>query len=438
MSTPLPLRTHLKWWLFRSLELLSDLRGNSASGHLALPIPPTPQKSLWVFVSTIGELNAIEPLLRQILQRLPALKLVLITDHAHYQTSYLARYPEATICVSRGHASDANQLAKHYPPQWLFVGEIPCWPSDAPCRFSFAFMMAAKKAGAKAALLNGWLYHYAPPSRMDKLERQLLQRDYLRGFDAIAAQTEEVRQLLLNAGAEPDRVAVTGNIKFDGMLRQGWSAANARSPVMLQCLIDQGRPVIVTGCVTNFDEQTLVLDAFIQVKARHPSALLILAPRHPEVLERMQTLREYLSSRNLRAVFRSTFTDSALDKDLDCLVLDTIGELRDFYACATAAHVGVDHNVLEPLGFGTPVTVCSGWNPTYPSYPVYQMMSKAGAIVELAEVEQLAAIWNQLISDPQQRTHRVSEANLSLASARGAVQRHLDLLSKLLPMGAAP
>jgi 3-deoxy-D-manno-octulosonic-acid transferase len=133
--------TRVKWGLFRLLERLSDLRGNSAAGHLELSRLERPLRSLWVFVSTIGELNAIDPLLREIVAHLPQLKLVPITDHPHYRESYLSRYPQAEVCVTRGHGTDAATLARHYPPQLLVIAEIPCGPSDAQCRFSFAFLL---------------------------------------------------------------------------------------------------------------------------------------------------------------------------------------------------------------------------------------------------------------------------------------------------------
>lgn len=196
-----PLVSSLKWALFRLIERLSDLRGNSADGALALRLPIQPLASLWVFASTIGELNAIDPLLRDIVARCPGLKLVLISEHTHYRDSYLARYPTAEFCVTRGHSRDAAVLAEHYPPQLLIVAEIPCWPSDAPCRFSFAFLRAAQRAGARIALVNAWLYRYPPPSRMDAIERRLFQRDYLgdrsfkRAFSSRWGRDGEARAL---------------------------------------------------------------------------------------------------------------------------------------------------------------------------------------------------------------------------------------------------
>ena len=423
----------VKWALFRLIERLSDLRGNSANGALALRMPAQPMASMWVFVSTIGELNAIDPLLRDVVARCPGLTLVLISEHTHYRDSYLARYPAAEFCVTRGHSHDAATLATHYPPRLLIVAEIPCWPSDAPCRFSFAFLRAAQRARARIALVNAWLYRYPPPSRMDAIERRLFQRDYLRAFDAIGVQTDEMRAQMLAAGADAARMVVTGNIKFDAMQQPDWSPTQARSPVMLGALLACGRPTVISGCVTNFAEQQMVLDAFATLRAHHPTALLILAPRHPEVRERMTVLSEYLAERLLPALFRSSLADEAIAADCACLVLDTMGELRDFYAAATVAHVGVDHNVLEPMGYGKPVTVTTGWNETYPSFPVYRLLIESQALIEVTSADKLAELWRALIEQPGQYADRVQRNEAALAQARGAVQRHLELLAPCLP-----
>lgn len=431
-QNPIRLGTHIKWRVFRLLERLSDLRGNSTAGHLELHQPASPIQALWVFVSTIGELNAIDPLLREIVASVPQLKLVLITDHPHYRSSYLARYPNGEVCVTRGHGTDAAALAQHYPPQLLVVAEIPCWPSDAPCRFSFAFLLEAKQAGAATVLVNAWLYHYTPPSRMDAIERSLFQRDYLRAFDAIGVQTAEARQHLLAAGADPARVEVVGNIKFDAMPSSDWSPAKARSPNMLGALIASERSVIVAGCITDYADQEMVLDAFVSVRSQHPNAMLVLAPRHPEVNEHMVALRGFLSQRGLVGIFKSTVTDTPIAADVACLVLDTMGELRDFYASATVAHVGVDHNVLEPLGFGKPVTVGGGWNSTYPSYPVYRLLMDAQSLTEVTTATQLASVWLGLISNPDHYRNNVNSIGRTLAQASGAVARHLALLKPLM------
>jgi 3-deoxy-D-manno-octulosonic-acid transferase len=432
--TQVGMTTWPKWRLFQLLERLSDLRGNAAAAHLELAQPQSATAALWVFASTIGELNAIEPFLRQLAARLAHLKLVLITDHPHYRASYAMRYPDAVICVTHGHGDDARALALHYPPSLLVVAEIPCLPSDAPCRFSFAFVLEAKRRGAVAVVVNGWLYHYEPACRMDSIERRLFRRAYLHAFDVICVQTERTREELILAGAVPRDVIVTGNIKFDAMLRSDWHLAQAHSPRILGALIESARPIIVAGCVTNLAEQAIVLDAFSSVRKVHANALLVIAPRHPEVAERMHELQQMLSQRAFQAGFRSRMPDAPIGREIDCLVLDTTGDLRDFYAAATVAHVGVDHNVLEPLAFGKPVSVAPGWQAIYPSYPVYQMMMEQQAVLEASDAIGLAQLWSTWITQKKDGGTHLLLVREALQCALGAVERHFTALAQCLQL----
>lgn len=423
-----------KWHMFHLLERLSDLRGNVAAGVLEVPKPEAAATALWVFVSTIGELNAIEPFLMQLASRLGHLKLVLITDHPHYRSNYETRYPNAVVCVTHGHGDDARALALDYPPRLLVVAEIPCLPSDAPCRFSFAFVLEAKRRGAVAAVVNGWLYHYAPSCRMDSIERRLFQRAYLQAFDVICVQTESTREKLISVGATAQRVIVTGNIKFDAMERGDWNPAQAHSPRILGAMIGSGRTIIVAGCVTDFAEQTIVLDAFLSVRMLHPDALLVIAPRHPEVKERMRTLQQMLLQRKFHTCFRSDVLDTPIGDEIDCLVLDTTGDLRDFYAAATVAHVGVDHNVLEPLAFGKPVSVMPGWQSIYPSYPVYRMMMDQEALFGASNAVELSQLWTTWITQAKDGGTHLSRVQAALECARGAVDRHFNALAQCLQL----
>lgn len=428
--------TFIKWGVFRLLETLGDLRGNPGAAPMQLDIPATAQPALWIYVSTIGELNAIAPLIDTLFE--PAdgpymgCKLVLVTEHSHYAVSYRARFPAAAVCVTRGHARDARRLALHYPPRALIVGEIPCLPSDAPCRLSFAFLLEAKRHIARACVVNGWLYHYEPACRMDAIERWLFLKDYLRTFDFIAVQTAEARDTLIARGAPAARVHVTGNLKFDAVHRATWSPVGTRSAGMLCALVGSGRPVIVGGCLTRRAEQQMLLEAFAELRRAAPEALLILAPRHPEVAQNLIDLRIDLERFGLRHMLRSAIADTPIAPDLPCLVLDTMGELRDFYAAATVAHVGVDHNILEPLAFDKPVTVMSGWEATYPSYPVYRQMTDAGALRHAETANDLLNHWRALCrQDPNARSVTADGIRAALARNTGALERHLALLHEM-------
>jgi 3-deoxy-D-manno-octulosonic-acid transferase len=236
--TRLGLAVRLKRGIFRLIELAAEVRRPS-SAKLAFPPSHDAGGALWVFVSTIGELNAIEPFLVRLLAEIPYRPLVLLTDRSVYREAYLRRYPEAIVVEITGNGAPAIAIALR--PALLIVAEIPCRLSDAPCRFPFAFAYEAKRAGAAICLINGWLYGQELASRIDRLERSWFRRDYLRLFDVLTVQDNEVARTLINEGASADRVGVTGNIKFDAIPAHreaapntsNSSSSNANQPVQV-------------------------------------------------------------------------------------------------------------------------------------------------------------------------------------------------------------
>ena len=201
---------------------------------------------------------------------------------------------------------------------------------------------------------------------------------------------------------------------------------------MSQSAVPEQNDTAVAGCVTDADEQQRVLDAFSALRRHRADALLVLAPRHteqPAVIERLHTLPGALG---LPHALRSALATQHLPPDTAVLVLDTMGDPRDFYAAADVAHVGVDHNVLEPLGFGKPVTVSAGWNRTYPSFPVYEMLRRQNVLIEAADARALTAAWGHCLAQGSVREALQERASAVLAGARGATDRHLQAMAPLL------
>lgn len=424
----------IKWRIFCLLELLVSFAKNVEAIESKCAEMPSIQPALWVFVSTLGELNAIKSFIKRLVDYTPSLKLVLITDHSFYIDAYKYAFPDSYVYVICGHDNEARKLATYLRPKLLVVGEIPCWPSDAPCRFPFSFLMEAKRHGATAFIINAWLYQYQATCRMDFLERKLFRADYLRLFDLIAAQNDQVRVKLIEKGANPGTTHVIGNLKFDALNNVEWKQQESKSSKILASLMNSGRPVIVAGCITNLADQHLVLDAFQSVRLVLPSVLLVIAPRHPEVTQRMQQLEGFLEQRALAYVFRSRITDEAISSDVTCLVLDTMGELRDYYEISHIAHVGTNHNVLEPIAYGKPVTVQTGWNETFPTYPVYRLLFDHGGLIQVDNAEELGTVWRALLEAPDEYRRVQTKIFQALNTVNGSLERLWEKVLPLLPI----
>jgi 3-deoxy-D-manno-octulosonic-acid transferase len=417
------------------LELAADAIGQVRSQRRTVPVSAGrrakagSRRRLWIFASTIGELNAIEPFLARYTATLKNPPLLLLSDHANYRDAFLTKYPDAEFRHLPGGGADALRAVRDFPARALVIAEMPCLLCDAPGRFSFGVVYELKRRGVPVCLVNGWLYGNVPASRIDAFEKTLFDRDYLYLIDVTLVQNDEIRDDLIAHGADRARVVTIGNIKFDAIDRSTWSPERAKDPAILRGNAAAGRPCIVAGCVTNLPDQEAILDAFQATLAAVPDALLVLAPRHPEVVERMQTLEAFLCARSLSYAFRSRLPASEFPPGTQVLVLDTIGELKDFYGLATAAYVGPNHNVLEPLAFDKPVFVLPGWEPSYPSYPVYRLLLRQQAIIEAAGTAQLATAWVELLREPGRLDQHRAHIRSVLAREAGATERALAALS---------
>lgn len=421
-----PLGEKVRWGLFRLLEEISELRTPSPPGQLSPDPQPGVESSTWIFVSTIGELNAIGPLIERLREAGLVGKLVFLTDHDHYREAYLAKYPGASFFFTLGASRDADRLCLHYPPKMLIIGEIPCLLSDAPCRFSYAFVRAAKKQGAHIAIVNGWLYGQQAGCRLDEWERRLLTTSYLKLIDVACIQTQAVANELIGRGLAPSKAVVTGNMKFDSLTKADWQVGKARSPTLLRALIEGRRDVIVVGCLRSHVEQLMTIAAFRIVRKQRPDTLIVLAHRHPEIAQNLIQLESDLDQAGLSHVRRTKHGDTALDGTLDCLVLDTIGELRDFYAAATITHVGADHNLLEPLAFYKPVTTVNNWHGQYPNFPIFELLKTTGGIAIADNPDDLGIIWCTWLNDLSTITNQRKAVEEVLRHAAGAVEKTLS------------
>jgi 3-deoxy-D-manno-octulosonic-acid transferase len=190
-------------------------------------------------------------------------------------------------------------------------------------------------------------------------------------------QSEEDTRRLVELGAHADRVLTTGNLKYDIRApKQSRIAELIREAAA-------GRPIIVAGSTvdrTN-DHQTDENEKLISATAglrEHQQAVLVLAPRHPELFDLVYSVATKFPT--LRA---TELPAAPQQKPVEIILLDTIGDLASVYSIADIAFVGGSlvkrggHNPLEPAQFGVPVVI----GPSYENFrDVVQRMKEAGGI----------------------------------------------------------
>jgi 3-deoxy-D-manno-octulosonic-acid transferase len=257
-----------------------------------------------------------------------------------------------------------------------------------------------------------------------KRMRRLLSR-VLSEIDLFLMQGETHAERIRAMAAPPERVKVTGNLKFDAVF-------TGRPPERLVRLLHGGspRPLWVAGSTVSGEEE-LVLRAFHHVRERVPHARLLLAPRHPERFGLVPSLIEAAGFRCLR---RSAL-DPASWSDGEVLLLDTLGELAHVYSLASVVFVGGSlvasggHNILEPAVAGKPIVV----GPHMENFQeIADTFRAESALVQVGSADELGREVSALLLDEPRRRDLGEKARGLVGRNRGAVSRTTDALVPLL------
>ncbi|MBS0579963.1 MAG: lipid IV(A) 3-deoxy-D-manno-octulosonic acid transferase [Proteobacteria bacterium] len=242
----------------------------------------------------------------------------------------------------------------------------------------------------------------------------------------VAAQGPEDAERFRALGADPDALQVTGNLKFDFELPGDIQARGAA----LRAAYAPDRPVWVAGS-THAGEEDAVLEAHRAVLRLHPRALLVIAPRHPP---RFAEVAQRLAGSGLSFVRRSQ-PQAVGAQQCQVLLLDTLGELVEFYAAGDVAFVGGSlvgiggHNLLEPAALGRPVLTGPH---NFNSIDSARLLLGAGAAEVVASGAQLGERVGALLARPEECARIGARGRACVEANRGALGKLLALIEPLL------
>jgi len=374
------------------------------------PGHPKSRETIWLHAVSVGEVGVAKTLLSALPPDSRALVTTITpTGQERARTELSDRATVAYLPFDLGFA--VSRFLHRFSPRALVLVEGDLWP---------LLLQRTRQRGIPVAVVNGRISDRSY-RRMRRL-RPLL-GPLLRPIDSFGMQTEEDRRRLIALGVPKERVVRTGNLKFD-------SAAPATNPELLEKVrgLAGDRPVLLAGSTMKAEEE-LVLEAFRKVNGKQ-SALLILAPRHPERWNEVEILAR---ESGLRVARRSALATAPASPDV--LILDSMGELAGLYAAGIGAFIGGTlvptggHNPLEPAFHG--IAIAAG--PSMDNFrEIEQMFDRALAWQRVANPDELAQAWLQWITDPESARELGSRASAILERNRGALARTLEFLEPLL------
>src|SRR5580704_4993760 len=426
-------------WIWKGLrqgKYLSNLGerlGRSFPGLSKLPAERP--GAIWIHAVSVGEVLSGVALAQKLKTAYPQRPLIVSTTTQTGQA--LARdrmkVADAVIYFPFDWAFCVRRALDSVKPALVIVLETEIWPNflrEADRRkvpVIFVSGRISDKSFARYQKFFAWAGFYLRPFLRSAL-------GHARAFLMQSARdAERVKEL----GAPAERVAVSGNLKYD-------QAVPDATPMSewLASEVERGgrRPLIVAGSVVS-SEEPLALIAFGVVQGEFPNALLVLAPRKPECF---QQAADFIQESRRKFVRRSELKiggngasggTTAISTDVTVLLLDSIGELASLYRLADGAFVGGSlvesggHNILEPAAFGKiPV-----FGPSMENFAaIAARFVESSAAIQVESPEDAGVEMIHLLKDPEKMNRMGGTARQLVESSRGALDRALAAISQQL------
>lgn len=375
---------------------------------------PFAGESLWVHAVSVGEVQAAAALIRALRARYPGLPIVLTTvtptgaerARAEFGDRVHVRYVPYDLPGS------VRRFFDRVRPRAAIILETELWPN---------LYHECGWRGVPLVLASARI----SPRSVGRYRRLAgLFRETLSHGIVIAAQSEGDAERFRSIGANPQRTHVTGNIKCDFALPADLIAKGAA----LRRQHAGGRSVWVAGS-THAGEEEIVLSVQGALTVS-PRPLLVLVPRHPARFDDVATLLERRRVPYVRRSSGATCTAST-----EVMLVDSLGELMQFYAAADLAFVGGSlvpvggHNLLEPAALGI-ATLTGPHN--FNAQEIADMLIESGAVEIVTDERALRAAVEALLADPAERARRGRTGRAAFERNRGALARLLALIDPVL------
>ena len=381
-------------------------------------------RPIWIHAASVGEVDAASRLSHELKKRLPACKVLLSTFTAtgHDRARQIGAADAVVFLPLDQKWIVRRTLAQLQPCLMIFL-ETEIWPN---------LVREAHRKGIPTLLLSGRLSAKA----FKRYARfRFFFRRVLQYYSAFGMQSQDDAERILELGAERRRVTISGNLKRAPAFRQ-----EARKQRAGEGLETMSRPkdghLLVVGS-SHRGEEEILLKVFTALKAAFPKLQLVLAPRHPQ---RFSEVEKLLRAYGLDFE-RHSQCDGRRSFKPDVMLLDTVGDLQDFYALGDVAFIGgslVDvggHNLLEPARLRKPLL----FGPFMENFKgLAEEMKRCGGGIEVRNGEDLIREITVLLEDPQKRRAVGEKAYQVAAEDPAVLNESIALAQRYLQVESSP
>jgi 3-deoxy-D-manno-octulosonic-acid transferase len=417
--------------------------------RLGLNLPDLDQSSagrLWVHALSVGEVLSAIPLLEALKNKHPTKEIVLSVKTGTGLDVARKKLKDTVDCLLPMPLDfwwSLRGMIKKINPIIFILVETDIWPG---------LISLLKKRGVKTILVNGRL---SPHTAKSYRRWRFLIKRVLHMFELFLMQTELDKRRIIKGGLCPDKVKVTGNIKFD----KSWSPLNNKERDRWLDLLNLKNMLIWVAGSTHHPEEKIIFNVFSQLRKSFPDLSLIIGPREAHRFDEVYNLAKDCGLKVIRKTHlpvdspatalhtsshragRAGRHEREEEQKYNVFILNTLGELGQVYGLADIAFVGGSlapkggHNLLEPAFFGIPVL----FGPyTYNFTTMSELMIKYRAGKMVADESELLSVMGELLAQKSKRNEIGRRAKKFVEQNQGALDKVMGILEPYIEMSKVP
>jgi len=382
----------------------------------------TNRYTLWMHAVSVGEVNACTHLIRALEQRLPNLKVVVSTTTTTGMGELRRKLPThiSKIYYPLDRRHYVIRALSTIRPEAIVLVEAEIWPN---------FLWRARDQGIPVFLANARL---SDRSYRGYKRFGLLFKPLFRSLTGVGAQNEADAAKLRTLGCRPEAIRVVGSLKYDAAKLDERRLLDV--PALLRQVGVKPGAQLLLGGSTHAGEEAILAEQFLRLRSRFPDLFLVLVPRH---FERSREVGSELEARGLRYAYRSEIMAQTQFEPgkIECLIVNTTGELKYFYEHATIIFVGKSlaaqggQNPIEPGALGKAMV----FGPHMQNFAevAREFVEQKGA-VQVRDAAELERVLAELLADESRREQLGRNALKVVHENLGAIDRTVDMIVKHL------
>lgn len=363
------------------------------------------ERPIWIHAVSVGEAVLAAKLAESLKKQFPA-RPIIVSTTTKTGNDMIRKLASGTVSAVFYYPIDAGIIVscvvRLINPGLYIMIETELWPN---------LLAEFKHKNIPVVLVNGRISDksFSGYNRIRFFTKRIL--SYI---DCFCMQTEESSARIKALGALPEKVFVTGSMKFDEKM-----FINQSNPFTRQYLGFRDKDEIIIAGSTHSPEERTIIDIY----ASMPRFKLIMAPRH---IDRINEIKKHIEKKGLSCRLFSDILNGNKPDTCDILLVDTIGHLKDLYSAADIVFIGGSlakkggQNPIEAARFGKAVL----FGPYMFNFrEIAESFLNNNAAVCVKDAEDMENTLRELLKNPEKRAQLGENAKNVINKNIGALEK---------------